>query len=191
MSATEGSSSTFQHELVQYLLSSGPASVTVIGGSSQLGQLLDTESKQASTVTHFETLADCHASLDTAAAASQEGERDPEKGGAVALLQLDDKVAQPQDDELAVELGKAARRFPARLVVSIDSAEPADTAFFAFGFRRLQLADQRSIRLFEYCLSEYKQAPDWLNAQYWANPERFNVDESADIYIEEDSDEDE
>ncbi|ASJ76679.1 DUF6231 family protein [Granulosicoccus antarcticus] len=184
MSAIEGSTSNFQHQLVQHLLSSGPASVTIIGGTGQVGQVLKTLSEDAPPVIHFETLTDCHAALDAAEEATLEG-------AAVALLQLDDNGTQLKEDELAVELGKAVRRFPARLVVSIESEEPADTAFFAFGFRKLHLADQRSVRLFEYCLSEYKQSPDWLNSQYWANPARFNADEDPDIYVEDGSEDDE
>jgi len=29
--------------------------------------------------------------------------------------------------------------------------------------------------IYEYQLAEYKRVPDWLNAKYWANPERFDV----------------
>ncbi len=116
---------------------------------------------------------------------------EPSEDASVALLQLNDEDRLQGDGVLATELGKAVRRFPERLVVSIDSPEPADTAFFAFGFRKLQLTEQGSIRLFEYCLSEYKQPPDWLNARYWANPDRFESDEDSDIYSEDYSDEEE
>ena len=33
--------------------------------------------------------------------------------------------------------------------------------------------EQQTLTLFTYDLREYKQVPDWLNAKFWANPERF------------------
>ena len=50
--------------------------------------------------------------------------------------------------------------------------------FFAFGFRRAFVAIEDGTRhaLHEYRLADYKQPPDWLNARYWANPERFGAD---------------
>ena len=29
--------------------------------------------------------------------------------------------------------------------------------------------------MFEFRLHDYKQRPDWLNARYWAHPERFDM----------------
>jgi len=47
-------------------------------------------------------------------------------------------------------------------------------------------------RWYEYRLSHYKQAPDWLNARFWANPERFKLDDDPDVYFDpDDSDEEE
>ena len=59
------------------------------------------------------------------------------------------------------------------------------------GFRKLQLEHQGTIRLFEYCLSEYKQPPDWLNARYWANPERYGLTGDHDSYSEDGEDDEE
>jgi hypothetical protein len=30
-----------------------------------------------------------------------------------------------------------------------------------------------SMRIFHYDLDTYKTVPDWLNARYWAHPERW------------------
>jgi len=44
---------------------------------------------------------------------------------------------------------------------------------------------------FEYRMSQYKPAPEWLNARYWANPERFEVQEDPDGFCESSDDEEE
>ena len=36
--------------------------------------------------------------------------------------------------------------------------------------------------LYEYRLRDYKQPPDWLNARFWANPARFDLDEESSDY---------
>ncbi len=184
MSEVERSTSEFDKQLVEYLLSTKPACLTIIGQPAQAEHWASSGAEEAPRVLQFNTLTDCHAALDAAS-------NEPSTGASVALLRLDDDDRLQGDGALATEMGKAVRRFPERLVVSIDSPEPADTAFFAFGFRKLQLAEQGSIRLFEYRLSEYKQPPDWLNARYWANPDRFENDDDSDIYSEDDGDEEE
>ena len=110
-----------------------------------------------------------------------------------ALLVLDDAA-----DGAALErrLGAACRRFPGRLLVwqrdriadgagepgserDAGAADPVPVErFFAFGFRRAFVAVEGGVRhaLHEYRLADYKQPPDWLNARYWANPERFDAD---------------
>ena len=178
MSEAERSTSEFDKQLLEYLLSSQPASLTIVGQQSPVAVQASSDAQEALRVLQFDTLAECDAAAEQ-----------PSTGVSVALLHLEDDARLQGDSALASELGKAVRRFPERLVVSIDSAEPADTAFFAFGFRKLQLAEQGSIRLFEYCLSEYKQPPDWLNARFWANPDRFENDEDSDIYSEDYGDE--
>ena len=95
-----------------------------------------------------------------------------------AVLMLDD--ARP-DDDTERRLGTACRRFPGRVIVWQRDAEghaplPA-TRFFAHGFRRLLVDDEGDVRhaVYEYRLADYKRAPDWLNARFWANPERFSL----------------
>ena len=120
-----------------------------------------------------------------------------------ALLVLDGAVDGP---ELERRLGTACRRFPGRLLVwqrdpvgdgpgagdgsgagtgeaGATGARPVPVErFFAFGFRRAFALVEDGVRhaLHEYRLADYKQPPDWLNARYWANPERFGVDPDAE-----------
>jgi len=86
-------------------------------------------------------------------------------------------------------LGQAVRGFPARLVVYTSDARATDTVFFSFGFRKLQVEGNSEstsdTRWYEFRLSHYKQQPHWLNARFWANPERFELDYDADIYSDE------
>ncbi|MEE9322298.1 MAG: DUF6231 family protein [Granulosicoccus sp.] len=86
-------------------------------------------------------------------------------------------------------LGLACRLFPGRLLVHAgenDLQLPAQR-YFALGFRRLSLNDIDkgnagfSDTLYEYRLSNYKQPPEWLNARFWANPERFSIDSDEAI----------
>ena len=107
----------------------------------------------------------------------------------VAILQLTENASA-----LDRILGSAVRLFPDRLLVCLNSSVSSDHTFFAFGFRRLNVLDSAAMtsdaRLFEYRLSSYKPSPDWLNAQFWANPERFDADEENDIYSDDDEEED-
>lgn len=43
----------------------------------------------------------------------------------------------------------------------------------------------QKIRWFEYRMTTYKPAPDWLNARFWANPERYAISEDPDLYCDE------
>ena len=48
-----------------------------------------------------------------------------------------------------------------------------DAAFRALGFT-LSMADPaEDVRLYYYDLDTYKTVPDWLNARFWANPDRW------------------
>ena len=102
-------------------------------------------------------------------------------------------------DNRQLLLGKAVRGFPDCVIVRCgkhqDSAAE-DAAFFALGFNRLPLnpadpAQSETCSWFEYRLSQYKAAPQWLNARFWANPERFNDEEEPDIYCDDADDDDE
>jgi hypothetical protein len=101
-------------------------------------------------------------------------------------------VMQLESNDSAVDstLGKAVRMFPNRLLVCCSDRTFADDQFFAFGFRRLDglcesLASGEEPCWYEYRMSDYKSPPDWLNARFWANPERFDLPEEPDLYCDE------
>lgn len=105
------------------------------------------------------------------------------------VLKLD-----PDETQFEHYLGRAVRAFPHRILLHCTATKEnpgrGDEAFFAFGFRKLPVAHIASdsagtLRCFEYRLSQYKPAPDWLNARFWANPARFDVDGDLDDYDEE------
>jgi len=115
--------------------------------------------------------------------------RDPHPVTAVLILD----GARPGDGT-GQRLGTACRRFPGRVVVwqrdEVPDASPdaprgtsaytpplEATHFFAYGFRRLLATEIDGMRhaLYEYRLADYKRPPDWLNARFWANPERFGI----------------
>lgn len=54
------------------------------------------------------------------------------------------------------------------------SADWDRAAFASLGFRTLQGAEAAGHRLYVYALKDYKHTPDWLNARFWANPERWD-----------------
>lgn len=45
--------------------------------------------------------------------------------------------------------------------------------FLALGYDRLALDEADRIAIYQFDLATYKQVPDWLNARYWAHPERW------------------
>lgn len=104
----------------------------------------------------------------------------------VAILQLDAQTLQ-----LNEALGCAVRLFPNQLIVCLEDFALSEQVLFAFGFRRLNVVNGANssgkTRWFEYRLSTYKSSPDWLNARFWANPDRFdaNEDDEPDVYSEE------
>lgn len=61
-----------------------------------------------------------------------------------------------------------------RLLLAASRACPLDDdAFRALGFS-LSLTDPAArVRVYEYDLATYKTVPDWLNARFWAHPERW------------------
>lgn len=94
----------------------------------------------------------------------------------VMLLDLPTDVDDPEN-----VLGLACRASPQLLIVEQTSSEMgkfflADEQFFAFGFRIVKKIAKSGVHraLYAYTLKEYKQAPDWLNARFWAHPERFD-----------------
>lgn len=45
--------------------------------------------------------------------------------------------------------------------------------FLALGYEMLAVDEVDRIALYQFDLATYKQVPDWLNARYWAHPERW------------------
>lgn len=61
------------------------------------------------------------------------------------------------------------------VLVDLQAAQWQETEFYALALEvaeRFQRDDQ-VLHLFTYDLHDYKQVPDWLNAQFWANPQLF------------------
>lgn len=79
-------------------------------------------------------------------------------------------------------LGLACRASPRLLLIEQTGSESsnfllADEQFFAFGFRVAEKTEESGLQraLYAYSLSDYKRAPDWLNAKFWAHPERYDL----------------
>lgn len=103
-----------------------------------------------------------------------------------AVLRLDNKHHASIDSVL----GEVIRLFPDQVLVNCRDNTLGDERFFAFGFTRYYPdAANRSQDLescwYEYRMRDYKSPPDWLNARFWANPERFNLTDDPDLYCEE------
>lgn len=96
----------------------------------------------------------------------------------VLCMDLPSNSANPQ-----TQLGLACRTSP-RLVLVEHSQDQItaellpDEQFFAFGFRRIGNSTDISglqTHWYAYSLRDYKQSPKWLNARFWAHPERFDL----------------
>lgn len=59
-----------------------------------------------------------------------------------------------------------------RLLVLAPTAAKIDLS--ALGFTLLAEYTEPAMRLYGFELKHYKQTPEWLSAQYWANPEMWN-----------------
>jgi len=173
MRAAAGKAHTGDGLLSTYLLSESPGSIVLIG--SQQIDMAWPDGTELPPVLHCEALADCSSIKPVAPV--------------VAILQLDNQI-----QSLDETLGHAVRLFPGQLLVRLDAVTSPDQTFFAFGFRRLNVVNSGSrskrTRWFEYRLSTYKSSPDWLNTRFWANPERFEVDDDLDMFIDDEDDED-
>lgn len=80
-------------------------------------------------------------------------------------------------------LGTACRAAPKLVLVEHAKSQTSDNLledeqFFAHGFRKIDSLDRSHApqsHWYGYSLRDYKQAPDWLNARFWAHPERFGI----------------
>lgn len=88
------------------------------------------------------------------------------------------------DDQTGSELLGRLRNLSApKFCVLVEDEHPVWNARSLTGFALEKLADKplstpsgKSVRAFGYDLATYKQTPDWLNSDYWANPSRWNKD---------------
>ena len=61
-----------------------------------------------------------------------------------------------------------------RIIVMADAhCALARLDFLALGYETLAADEAEQIALYQFDLATYKQVPDWLNARYWAHPERW------------------
>jgi len=61
-----------------------------------------------------------------------------------------------------------------RILLAVPSDYTLDEAAFrALGFMQSATDKADTVRIFHYDLDTYKTVPDWLNARYWAHPERW------------------
>ncbi len=58
-----------------------------------------------------------------------------------------------------------------RIIAALTSAGLPDHALLALGFT---LPPARGARLALFDITDYKFTPDWLNARFWAHPERWD-----------------
>jgi len=62
---------------------------------------------------------------------------------------------------------------PRMLITAQPGCALDDASFRALGFTLSATDAQENVRVYEYDLATYKTVPDWLNARYWAHPERW------------------
>ena len=141
------------------------------------------ESEGAQDVVRLDTLEEAETLLKVSAASDEPG-----SDLNTAVLNI-----QEIESNLAPVIGQAVRAFPNRLIVYTHLEHAPDSLFFSLGFRKLNVSGDAMLseenRWYEFRLSHYKQSPDWLNARFWANPARFELDEDLDIYIDSDEEE--
>jgi len=81
----------------------------------------------------------------------------------------------PLDTRQAQHLISRVRLYVAsRLLIAAPPGCPLDDAAFrALGFTREMTAPTEDMHFYYYDLDTYKMVPDWLNARFWAHPERW------------------
>jgi len=62
---------------------------------------------------------------------------------------------------------------PRILLVAPSGCVLDETAFIALGFTLSATDAAADLRIHYYDIDTYKTVPDWLNARYWAHPERW------------------
>lgn len=62
---------------------------------------------------------------------------------------------------------------PRILIAASPGCALDEAAFRALGFTLSGTDTADNVRVYYYDLDTYKSVPDWLNARFWANPERW------------------
>lgn len=70
-------------------------------------------------------------------------------------------------------IGRLKQNAPVILIAAGLNTPLEFADYLSFGMQRLVESDERGHALYLFDLHTYKPAPDWLNARYWANPERW------------------
>lgn len=165
------------HRLVEMLLLSSPPRVALVGEPIfRLSELLSRETNRSSYTATAPEISKTNR-IEQYIEACLAAECDA--ADCVMCLHL-----PAHTDDIESLLGLACRTSPRLLLVEHRADEYsetllADEQFFAFGFRILGKYTESGCQqaLYAYSLSDYKQAPEWLNARFWANPERFGAAE--------------
>jgi len=78
------------------------------------------------------------------------------------------RAASPAPDQPDAPLCRAAHSACRATGCALD-----DETFRALGFTLSATDTAENLRIYDYDLATYKTVPDWLNARYWAHPERW------------------
>lgn len=71
-------------------------------------------------------------------------------------------------------IGRTRLYLAPRILLAAHAAGPLDEdTFRALGFTLSAADPAAQVRIHYYDLDTYKTVPDWLNARFWANPERW------------------
>ncbi|MHB1215650.1 MAG: DUF6231 family protein [Thiobacillus sp.] len=101
--------------------------------------------------------------------------RPGDSSGQPYALALGIDVLNGLDAEHARHLISQTRLYAAPhilLAAQADCALDADR-FIALGFTLSASDTAENVRIHEFDIDTYKTVPDWLNARYWAHPERW------------------
>ena len=94
---------------------------------------------------------------------------------APAQLALLKDALHALDPTQARALLARVRDFVAPRIIVIADAHCALSRldFLALGYETLAADEAEKVTLYQFDFATYKQVPDWLNARFWANPERW------------------
>lgn len=100
---------------------------------------------------------------------------DTSTSGSLAKLALVEHALHPLNAAQARALLTRVRDYVAPRILVIADAHCALTKldFLALGYEILASDRVEHMTLYHFDLATYKQVPDWLNARFWAHPERW------------------